>query len=233
MNFFSQLPPNYNVTKVPDVGVLTPVAEIFRVCEAVSHNLGYIKHCYTTCHEALNREYRVMFVGHGRSGKDTAAGILGELLGYRGVGSTSYGVIPLVTFALTGRTDIATQNACYADRHNNRPYWFDFCNLLRRIDPLMLLKLTLATTDFVIGTRSKAEFDHAIEFYKPTNVFWMERRGIPHDPTLEFDRSYVAERCNAHGIRHTTLGNNDDLDCLETYLKWCLDTGLLKSSKTV
>ena len=211
----------------PQIRSINRVANIFDVCSAISHNRGYIDHCYEMAESAKNLEYRICIVGHGRSGKDTAAAILAEQLGYKINGSTSYGVIPLVTYALTGRTDITAQNACYGERHNNRMYWYDFCNLLRRVDPLLLLKLTLAQTDMIVGTRSKEEFCNSLDYFKPLNVLWMERRGIPVDPTLEYDRAYVADECNKRGIRHTTIGNNDDVSTLEQQLAWAIKSGLI------
>ena len=202
-------------------------ANIFQSCRAVAHNIGYIEACYIEAEKALQLEHRICIVGHGRSGKDTAALILGELLGYKGFGSTSYGVIPLVTYAMTGRTDMGAQKQCYNERHDHRMFWFDFCNLLRRIDPLMLLKLTLAQTDFVVGTRSKEEFCNSLDYFKPLNVLWMSRKGIPDDPTLEFDHAFVVEECNARGIRHTIVGNNDSIDVLKQQLAYAVNNGII------
>ena len=200
---------------------------IYDVVEAVAHNRNYIYDAFNdaSAHELL--QYRVLIVGHGRSGKDTVAALLAEKFGYRLGGSMSYAVIPLITYSLTGRTDAYMQEYCYKHRHNNRKYWYDYCNLLRQIDPLLLVKLTLSTTDFIIGIRDKDEFINSLDYFKPHNVLWIERKGTPVDPTMDYDRLFVSEQCNPRGIRHTTVGNNDSVDVLSVQLDNLINSGII------
>ena len=202
--------------------------DMLDVIDAIAHNMNYIRSAYDTAdyhNESL--EHRIMVVGHGRHGKDTVAEILATELKLRLQGSTSYAVIPLLSYALEGTTTIDDQELCYAGRHDNRKYWYDFCNMLRVIDPLMLIKLVLSRSDIIIGTRSKIEFTAALDYFKPFNVIWVQRRGFPDDPTMDYSRADVAVECNKRDIRHTTLGNNDDIPTLRQQIKSLISGGII------
>lgn len=192
---------------------------MYNVVRSVAHNINYIQSALWESKQHEKLKYRIMISGHGRTGKDTAATILADMFGYRAGYSTSFAVLPLVCYSLHGCLDLPTQEECYAERHKDRTYWYNYCNMLRVIDPHMLIKLTLAQTDFIVGTRDKSEFVNALDFFKPNNVLWMEREGVAVDPTMDYDRSFVAAECNKRLIRHTTVGNNDSVDVLTQQLQ--------------
>jgi hypothetical protein len=185
-----------------------------KLCLSIAHNIHYITDAYNKALIKLQLPKRYVVVGHGRSGKDTVASMLCQKLRYNYGGSTSSGTLPLVCYSLYGRTDIPTQQYCYDTRHQNRAYWYDFCNLLRIIDPLMLLKLTLSQTDVIVGTRSEEEFVNSLDYFKPTHVVWVDRKNIPPDPTLEFNFAFCMQESVLRGVRCTSVGNNDTLDVL-------------------
>ncbi|MDE1971332.1 MAG: hypothetical protein KGI50_07200, partial [Patescibacteria group bacterium] len=115
------------------------IIDIYDVVLSVAANIDYIKKQFVDF-ELSNHSLstRILIVGHGRSGKDESALYLGRRLGLRYTGSTSLAVRPLLAHAIYGKNDLLTQEHCYAHRHEDREYWYEYCNLLRRIDPLML-----------------------------------------------------------------------------------------------
>ncbi len=202
-------------------------ANIYDCCLAVAANIDYIDSCFAVAERHKLLTYRISICGYGRAGKDTVASLLANQFGYKYGGSTSFGINPLICSALFGVNDQETQKKCYETRHANRLFWYDFCNLLRRIDPLMLIKLNLVNSDFIIGTRSREEFVNSLDYFKPHNVLWITRKGTPDDPTLDYSREFVAEECNKRGIRHTTIGNNDDVATLNQQLANCVREGII------
>ena len=136
----------------------------------------------------LNRELIVAagfpviaFCGHGRSGKDLAAKWLSSTYGVRYVGSVSYAVSPLIAVSLGVSREEAFENP-----HDDRMYWFEWCNALRRDDPSLLVKLTLAENDMVAGIRGDVEL-HACKSQGVVDlVIWVDNPRVEIDPTVEF-----------------------------------------------
>lgn len=187
---------------------------IYDLCSAIHVNRDYIERMFEAVRLKPVLPYRLMILGHGRSGKDTIAQMFANALGYHYGGSTSLGVKPIITYSITQSLDPVVNDQCYDDRHTYRQYWFDACNMLRRIDPLIIIKCQLAIGDFMLGNRSKEEFINGLDYWRPTSVIWMARRVAPVDPTLEFTRSDITIECNKRSIHHITMGNNDSLDVL-------------------
>lgn len=121
------------------------------------------------------------FCGHGRSGKDLAAEWLGANYRIRYTGSISKAICPLVAF-VKGQSEEKTFN----ERHDDRMYWFEFCNELRRDDPTLLVKLTLVDNDVVAGIRSAIELDKCADNGVIDLSIWVDNPRVSDDPTVEF-----------------------------------------------
>lgn len=123
----------------------------------------------------------ILIVGHGRGGKDTAADFLhghGEL---RCAGSSSWFALPFISAALN-----RPPQKCWEERHNNRVFWFEFCNALRANDPLFLMRRALQSGNVVTGLRDRVEMDAAKSSGMFQSIVWVDRPGTPVDPTVKF-----------------------------------------------
>lgn len=123
----------------------------------------------------------ILIVGHGRSGKDTAADLLhgkGRLLN---AGSLSWHALPFMAKEL----GITPQKA-WDERHAKRQFWKDHLDTLRAHDTLFLVKLALKHGNIVTGLRAREEMDAAQASGLFSSIVWIERPGTPVDPTVCF-----------------------------------------------
>lgn len=132
---------------------------------------------------AQSRRYNnvpvIAFIGHGRCGKDTAASWLAANYQMEYGGSNSKLVAPIIAEAVHKSADVV-----YATRHDNRDFWFNFCNALREHDPTLLIRLTLGSSDAVAGIRGAAELEAALARNLIDLVVWIEKLNGPCDPTM-------------------------------------------------
>jgi len=143
----------------------------------------------------MERNKRVLFVGWGRAGKDEAAKFAESHLGLRYTGSTSWAAKESVASAL----GVHPQTA-YDERHNNRQFWKDHCDWMRRGDPAFLVKLCLATGDICTGCRDKVEVLAAAPLFD--HVVWVDRPGVPEDFTVTFTREDILALPNGCAIHN-------------------------------
>ncbi len=125
----------------------------------------------------------LLIVGWGRHGKDTAAMALhgwGDLV-Y--AGSTSWQALPFMAKVLGVPEQIA-----WDERHNNRVRWWQECNKLRLQDPLFLVKRALQNANIVAGLRDDVEMKAAKASGLFKAILWVERPGVPEDPTVTFKK---------------------------------------------
>lgn len=128
-----------------------------------------------------NTPYRVkvLFVGWGRAGKDEAAQFAERHLGLRYGGSTSWAAKEDVAKALGVHPQIA-----YDQRHQNRQFWKDHCDWLRRDDPALLVKRCLNDGEITAGCRDKVELYAVAPLFDL--IVWVDRPGTPEDFTVTF-----------------------------------------------
>ncbi len=131
---------------------------------------------------------RLLFVGPGRCGKDTALEWATAHTPLKAAGTFSWYLAPYVA----SRLGVSVQEA-YADRHNNRKLWYDTGNELRdRYGADFLFRLASKDGQLTGGLRSREE----LLAVRPQVdlVVWVERVPTPPtDPTLEF----TAADCDA------------------------------------
>lgn len=120
------------------------------------------------------------FVGHGRSGKDTCCEWLRDNTFLRFAGGCSYTVLPHVARAL----GLTTEEA-WATRHDNRMFWYEWCNEYRREDPARIVRECLAHSDVVCGVRDGVELRAARDEGLVDVIVWVDR-AVPADPTVAF-----------------------------------------------
>lgn len=129
------------------------------------------------------------FLGPGRAGKDEAANWLRTNFDVAYSGSVSEFVCPLIAYSL-GKSE----SAVYKSRHQDRMFWFEYCNELRRYDPAFLVKMCLANGDIIAGIRAAAELEACVSEGVIDVTFWVDNPRVDPDPTLEYcidDCDYV------------------------------------------
>lgn len=127
---------------------------------------------------------RILVVGWGRSGKDEAARFMNDDLGVKYAGSTSWAALPLMAERLGTHPQLAWEH-----RHANRQFWKDSCDDFRKENPTLLMQRAFhATPDgrVVTGVRDRIELVVAKEKGLFRHIIWIDRPGVPVDPTVTF-----------------------------------------------
>lgn len=138
----------------------------------------------------------VIWAGYGRAGKDTAAQICAKHFGLAYSGSLSRIALPFIAYSLG-----LPEKEAWQQRHANREFWFHWLNEFRRVDPTLLVKLSLGVADVVAGIRSGEELAAVRRAGMADLVVWVDRSHTPVDPTV----TYSPKDC------HVVLGNEASL----------------------
>jgi len=106
----------------------------------------------------------------------------GKWLVLKYAGSLSKIACPLIAADLK----ISVKEA-WESRHQNRKFWFEWCNNYREGDPLRLINESIKIADMAVGIRDREEIVAANTVLDL--IIWVDR-DVPKDPTVMFDRSY-------------------------------------------
>ena len=126
----------------------------------------------------------IMFVGHGRAGKDTACEHLAFVTGLRFAGTTSKYLAEYVAAKLGLPVDVA-----YARRHESnemRNFWYNCGNELRENGPTTLIRKALEHGEITGGVRDYEEIVAAREENLIDIIVWVDNNRVPEDPTVKF-----------------------------------------------
>lgn len=129
----------------------------------------------------MNRLKRILIVGNGRAGKDTACEYLAKVTQLRFAGTTSIYLAKYVA----ARLGVSDEEA-YKTRHLNRNFWHRVGNEIRRQDPGRLIRESLQNAEIVGGIRDLEEIavckrEHLIDL-----IVWIENKRVPRDSTVTF-----------------------------------------------
>ncbi len=123
----------------------------------------------------------VAFLGMGRAGKDTAAEYFCVKTGLHYAGSSSSMVLPIIADSI----GIPPEQA-WAERHQHRQFWIDWCHAFRHDDPALLVRMALGAGDVVVGVRGRIEL-HTVQQERLIDYsVWVDNPDVPVDPTVEF-----------------------------------------------
>ena len=143
----------------------------------------------------------LVFCGHGRAGKDTAAMYWCRIIGRPYPGSASQMVLPVIADTIG-----VSEDEAFRTRHNNREFWFQWCNLFRAHDPSLLVRMCLGKGDVAIGVRSDVEL-FAVRHQKVASLLvWIENKTVEVDPTVEYDASDCDLTIINNGSRNDLYG---------------------------
>jgi hypothetical protein len=144
----------------------------------------------------MNRPKRILVVGHSRAGKDTACGYLAEVTGLRFAGSTSRYLARYVAARLG-----VPEPEAYRTRHRDRNLWNRVGNELRRRDPGLLVRESLAHAEIVAGARAREEITACRREGLVDLIVWVANDRVPRDSTVKFDEA----DCDAVVANHGSL----------------------------
>lgn len=158
----------------------------------------------------------LLIVGHGRHGKDTVCECLRDRYGFTFESSSRFCSKLFLFEALRYKYGYATEEECYADRHNRRKEWFDTIALFNQHDAARLGKAMFDEFDIYCGLRNKREFFEM----QNQNVFdvsiWVDRSKLL---PLESPDSMTIER----GWTDYEIDNNGPLAQLHVNIKKVMD----------
>lgn len=161
---------------------------------------------------SLTDNPRILLVGHGRSGKDTAGEYLEKITGLKFGGSTSRWLAPYVAERMGMDVE-----QCYAVRHQNREIWYRIGQEVREHQPGILLDTAFRHGPITAGVRDKVELQYACEKQLITHLIWIQR-DVPVDPTLEFNQFDCVRYVGGKNVCYSLIFNNKDLDVFRNNL---------------
>ena len=123
----------------------------------------------------------ILVVGHGRVGKDTACAYLAKITTLRFAGTTSLYLAKYVA----ARLGLSEQEA-YRTRHQNRNLWHRVGKEVRKKDPGLLLRESLANAEIVGGIRDREEMAVCRQEHLVDLVVWIDNDRVPSDSTVKF-----------------------------------------------
>ena len=133
-----------------------------------------------------DRYPRILFVGPGRCGKDTAGLYLERITPLTFAGTTSNYLCKYVAVKLG-----ITEEEAYARRHEDRMLWYEEGNRIRKNDPLKLVNESLQVGEIVGGIRDIREIE-ACYYQRPVDlIVWIQNDRVPKDPTMTFGSEWA------------------------------------------
>ena len=174
-------------------------------------NETQVKDAHTV--ETFHRKPKILILGHGRHGKDTAAKIISEVCDISFV-SSSWAALDAIYPALKITTGIDSKIELYNRRHENRELWKSLIGLYNTPDKTALTKHILSKNDMYVGMRCKDEYEHSKILFD--HVFWVDRSNIE-----TVDKSMSIEYNPETMIM---IDNNGTLDELKVNIKGACDS---------
>jgi hypothetical protein len=129
----------------------------------------------------MNGPKRIMVVGHGRAGKDTACEYLSRITSLRFAGTTSLYLAKYVA----ARLGVTAQEA-YRTRHLNRNFWHRVGREIRKQDPSLLIRESLEKAEIVGGVRDLEEIVVCKKDQLVDLIVWIDNDRVGRDSTVKF-----------------------------------------------
>ena len=127
---------------------------------------------------------KILILGHGRSGKDTAAEYWHGVFGLKHESSSMAAARIFIYDALKEKYGYENFNQCYNDRHKDddmRKEWFDLITEFNREDPSRLAKEILKDSDCYVGMRDTKEIQCCQYQFMFDLIIWIDAKGRVKD----------------------------------------------------
>lgn len=106
---------------------------------------------------ALAPKKKILIIGHKRHGKDTVAGYLNGLFGYKFESSSEAACRIFLFDALKDKYGYETPKDCFEDRMDKREEWYTLICEYNKEDKARLAKEILKTSNIYVGMRDNTE----------------------------------------------------------------------------
>lgn len=128
--------------------------------------------------------------GPGTCGKDTLAIWIGQNTSLTYRQSTSQYMAPMIYQDMVkAGYPYKSLEECYQDRVRHRVYWAEWIDRYNQHDPAAAYRLCLENQDILTGVRKFREIKACREANLYDLGIWVERPGVPTDPTMEYGPS--------------------------------------------
>lgn len=121
------------------------------------------------------KKLKLLVIGHGRHGKDTVCEILRDNYNYTFESSSQFCSRLFIYDMLKDKYSYASEEECYADRHNHRVEWYNAICAYNEKDAATLGRAMFDEFDIYCGLRNRREYFAM----KNTGVFdyciWVDR----------------------------------------------------------
>lgn len=132
---------------------------------------------------------KLLIIGHGRHGKDTAAWLLHDMFGMTYQSSSLAAARIFIYDELKELYGYSSFDECYEDRHNHRAEWFNLITTYNTPDKTRLARAIMATSDCYVGMRDREEILACMDAGVFNLVVWVDStgRGLPTESRDSFD----------------------------------------------
>ena len=155
---------------------------------------------------------KLLILGHGRHGKDTAADLIAEKLGLKSRSSSLFAAERVIMPAM----GYASLEACFNERHEHRGKWFTLITEYNTPDKSRLVRELLESADIYVGLRNNCEYEaskHLFDF-----VLWVDASDrVEPEPSTSFTITFNSKEM-------IKIDNNCNLDWLEKQINNFCDT---------
>lgn len=164
---------------------------------------------------------KLLILGPGGSGKDTAGQWFAENTPLRFCGSSSL----IIGRHMAAEQGIEFTQEFYATRHQNRVYWKDYGDKLRAHDPLFFTKEMLKISDIVCGLRGTTEIVDTLRSGLITHVLFLNHVSA-EDPTFKMGKPAISSLCSELKLTAKYLFNYKDERFFQSLKHTCQKWGI-------
>lgn len=126
----------------------------------------------------IDNKPKILILGHGRHGKDTAANYISKKYDLDFV-SSSYAALDAIYPVLKMVCNYQSKFALYNTRHENRELWKALISLYNTPDKAALAKHILGLNDMYVGMRCCEEYQASKGFFD--HIIWVDRSDYEPD----------------------------------------------------
>lgn len=127
---------------------------------------------------------KILILGHGRHGKDTAAAYFQQIFGLS-FRSSSEAALSAIYPVLSHVLNEYDNNKLFELRHQYRELWRRLITLYNTPDKAALAKLILKDNDMYVGMRCKLEYAECMRQKLFDRIYWVDASGRkPLEPSM-------------------------------------------------